>query len=126
MENFVIRILIASLVLAAMHATVAGRFIHRIEDYDMPTNEFVAECRKGCLIKVCTPESPSQWQFNLRMNLPSTVPEPTARCLLDRRLFLQAELFHVLGLLLDAVPRTEEAVDYKADVHRRCLCELTF
>lgn len=66
MESFVIRILIASLVLATTCTTVAGRFIHRIEDYDRPTNVFVAECRKGCLIKVCTPKLPSQWQFNYR------------------------------------------------------------
>lgn len=67
MESFVIRILIASLVMAATWAIVTGRVIHRIEDYDMPTNVFVAECRKGCLLKVCTPENP----VSMAIQLPS-------------------------------------------------------
>lgn len=52
MEHFVIRIIIVSLALTMLTASVSCRFVHLIEDYDQPMTEMVAVCRKGCLLKV--------------------------------------------------------------------------
>lgn len=52
MKSFVIRFAVAVMILLALSETVCCRFVQRIEDYNKPTHELVAECRKGCLMKV--------------------------------------------------------------------------
>lgn len=53
MENFVMRIVAALLIIIVLSETVCCRFVHKIEDYNKPSHELIAECRKGCLMKVC-------------------------------------------------------------------------
>lgn len=48
-----IRTAIAAVLLLVLSETVCCRFVHKIEDYNKPMHEHVAECRKGCLLKVC-------------------------------------------------------------------------
>lgn len=50
MENYIVRIVIS---LVMLSGCVSGRFVHQIEDWNMPVAETVAECRRGCLMKVC-------------------------------------------------------------------------
>lgn len=51
MEKVVI--IIKLLILITMCSAVTCRFIHKIEDYNRPMPQLVAECRRGCLMKVC-------------------------------------------------------------------------
>ena len=51
MENCVIRMIIS---LSILSACVNCRFVHKIEDWNTPMPEPVAECRRGCLMKVCS------------------------------------------------------------------------
>lgn len=53
MEICVMRMLISGLILLTLSASASCRFIHKIEDYNKPMPELVAECRRGCLMKVC-------------------------------------------------------------------------
>lgn len=53
MESFVIRTIACGLIWLLIMEPINCRFIHKIEDYNMPMPDLVAECRKGCLMKVC-------------------------------------------------------------------------
>lgn len=52
MENFTIKVVIVVSALALMMlSSVNGRFIQKVEDFDMETSKIVKTCQKGCAMK---------------------------------------------------------------------------
>lgn len=48
-----IRTVLMTAIVMLLSESINCRLIHKISDFDMPMPDFVAECRRGCLMKVC-------------------------------------------------------------------------